>query len=113
MLATTYRIEAPDLPGQGDSDRPMDGYDTHTLANQVHRFLQQLGIARYFLAAHDVGAWVAYPYASLFSDEVRRLALLDAALSGLKRPTVGICIEITGIRVPAKRADSLKTDLIR
>ncbi|KAK9384518.1 Alpha/Beta hydrolase protein [Lipomyces mesembrius] len=27
LLATTYKIIAPDLPGQGDSDRPGGGYD--------------------------------------------------------------------------------------
>lgn len=86
LLATTYKIVAPDLPGQGDSDRPMDGYDTETLANQVHCFLEQIGLTRYFLAAHDVGAWVAYPYAALFSNEVRRLALLDAGIPGITLP---------------------------
>ncbi|MBB5444991.1 pimeloyl-ACP methyl ester carboxylesterase [Paraburkholderia sp. WSM4177] len=56
LLAKTYRVVAPDLPGQGDSDRPMDGYDTQTLASHVHGLLQQLGITRYCLAAHDIGA---------------------------------------------------------
>ncbi|MGF6654817.1 pimeloyl-ACP methyl ester carboxylesterase [Paraburkholderia youngii] len=82
LLAKTYRIVAPDLPGQGDSDRPMDGYDTQTLASHVHGLLQQLGVTRYFLAGHDVGAWVAFPYAVMFADEVRRLALLDAGIPG-------------------------------
>jgi len=85
-LAATCRIVAADLPGQGDSDRPLDGYDTRTLANHVHGLLQQLGATRYFLAAHDVGAWVAYPYTVLFSDEVRRLALLDAGIPGITLP---------------------------
>jgi pimeloyl-ACP methyl ester carboxylesterase len=86
LLAPTYRIIAPDLPGQGDSDRPMDGYDTQTLAHQVHCLLEQIGVARYFLAAHDVGAWVAFPYAALFGHEVRRMALLDAGIPGITLP---------------------------
>lgn len=86
LLAATCRIIAPDLPGQGDSDRPADGYDTRTLAVAVHGLLRQLGIGRYFLAAHDVGAWIAYPYAALFDDEVRRLALLDAGIPGITLP---------------------------
>lgn len=85
-LAGTYRIVAPDLPGQGDSDRPVEGYDTQTLANHVHGLLQQLGVTRYFLAAHDVGAWVAYPHAVVYADEVRRLALLDAGIPGITLP---------------------------
>ncbi|MGN6579486.1 MAG: alpha/beta fold hydrolase [Bordetella sp.] len=86
LLAASYRIVALDLPGQGDSDRPLDGYDTQTLAHHVHDALAQLGVSRYFLAAHDVGAWVAYPYAMLFGDEIRRLALLDAGIPGVTLP---------------------------
>lgn len=86
LLAAAYRIIAPDLPGQGDSDRPMGGYDTQTLATRVHGLLQQIGIGQHFLVAHDVGAWVAYPYAALFGGEVRRLVLMDAGIPGITLP---------------------------
>ena len=86
QLSPTYRIIALDLPGQGDSDRPADGYDTRSLAVMVHGLLQQLGVGRCFLAGHDVGAWVAYPYAALFGGTVRRLALLDAGIPGITLP---------------------------
>lgn len=85
-LASTYRIIAPDLPGQGDSDRPETGYDTRSLATKVHGLLSALNISRYYLAAHDVGAWVAWPYAALYGDEVKRLALLDAGIPGITLP---------------------------
>lgn len=86
MLGMRYRVIAPDLPGQGDSDRPLDGYDTQSLATILHALLDRLGVRRYCLAAHDVGAWVAYPYAALFGDELRRLALLDAGIPGITLP---------------------------
>ncbi|MDR3438759.1 alpha/beta hydrolase [Telmatospirillum sp.] len=86
LLAANYEIVALDLPGQGDSDRPESGYDTETLAARLHGLLQQLGIDQYFLAAHDVGAWVAYPYAALYAKEVRRLTLLDAGIPGVTLP---------------------------
>lgn len=86
LLGSAYRVIAPDLPGQGDSDRPADGYDTQSLAVAVHGLLQQIGVSRYFLAAHDVGAWVAYPYAALFGGEVRRLVLMDAGIPGITLP---------------------------
>ena len=85
-LGSAYRVIAPDLPGQGDSDRPAGGYDTQSLAVAVHGLLQQIGVNRYFLAAHDVGAWVAYPYAALFGGEVRRLVLMDAGIPGITLP---------------------------
>ncbi len=86
LLASSYRIIAPDLPGQGDSDRPQGGYDTQTLAAAVHGLLRQLGVDRCCMAAHDVGAWVAYPYAALFGGEVRRLVLMDAGIPGITLP---------------------------
>ena len=60
-LAQDFWLVAPDLPGQGDSDRPQTGYDTQSLAQKIHGLMQLLGHKRYSLAAHDVGAWVAYP----------------------------------------------------
>jgi microsomal epoxide hydrolase len=72
LLGQSYKVIALDLPGQGDSDRPQAGYDTKTIATTVHGLIEQLGTTRYFLAGHDVGAGVAYPYAALFGDEVRR-----------------------------------------
>ncbi len=86
LLGSAYRVIAPDLPGQGDSDRPAGGYDTQSLAVAVHGLLRQIGVDRYFLAAHDVGAWVAYPYAALFGGEVRRLVLMDAGIPGITLP---------------------------
>ena len=32
VLASNFRVVAIDLPGQGDSDRALDGYDTQTVA---------------------------------------------------------------------------------
>lgn len=85
-MSAAYRIIAIDLPGQGDSDRPESGYDTRSLAEKVHGLLTQLDITRYFLAAHDVGAWVAWPYTALYGSEVKRLALLDAGIPGITLP---------------------------
>ena len=86
LLSERYRVIALDLPGQGDTDCPQEGYDTQTLAHHVHHLLHTLGVTRYYLAAHDVGAWVAWPYAALFSDEVIKLALLDAGIPGITLP---------------------------
>jgi pimeloyl-ACP methyl ester carboxylesterase len=82
-LATRFSVIAPDLRGQGDSERPATGYDTQTLASDVHALVHRLGHREIFLAGHDVGAWVAYAYAAAYRDEVRRVALLDAAIPGI------------------------------
>lgn len=86
VLGHHFRVIAIDLPGQGDSDRPLDGYDTQTVAQRTHNLLEHLGIKRYCLAAHDVGAWVAFPYAHLYSEEVQALVLMDAGIPGVTLP---------------------------
>ena len=86
LLADRFHVVAIDLPGQGDSDKPLDGYDTSTVAQRVHGLLQRAGILRYALAAHDIGAWVAFPYAMMFGDEISKLALLDAGIPGVTLP---------------------------
>lgn len=85
-LAEHHRLVIAELPGQGQSDRPVDGYDTQTLATRIHGLLEQLNVTKYTLVAHDVGAWVAFPYALLFGDEIERLALLDAGIPGVTLP---------------------------
>jgi len=85
-LAGRYEVIALDLPGQGDSDRPADGYDTQALATTVHHLLHKIGVHRFFLAGHDIGAWVAFTYAALFGGDVRRLALMDAGIPGITLP---------------------------
>ena len=62
-LADRFHVIAIDLPGQGHSERPERGYDTHTVAAHVHAAVKALGVSTYWLVAHDIGAWVAFSLA--------------------------------------------------
>jgi pimeloyl-ACP methyl ester carboxylesterase len=68
--------------------KPNDGCDTQTVARGVHDLIVRLGLFHYNLVAHDVGAWVGFPYALMFADEIKRLALLDAGVPGVTLPDV-------------------------
>lgn len=83
LLAENFHVIAIDLPGQGDSDKPVDGYDTKTTGDRIHALMKVLGHDSYSILAHDIGAWVAYPYVARFSDEVEKLVLLDANIPGV------------------------------
>ncbi|GAA2597700.1 alpha/beta hydrolase [Winogradskya consettensis] len=85
-LAERFHVIAVDLPGQGDSERPPGGYDTHTAAASVHAAVQSLGVSSYWLAGHDIGAWVAFSQALQFEDRIRGVALLDAGIPGITLP---------------------------
>ena len=82
-LAGHYTVLAPDLRGFGDSDRPDDGYDKRTVAEDVHQLVNQLGLGPINLVSHDVGMMVGYAYASAYPSYVKRLVLMEAALPGL------------------------------
>ncbi|MFF8682663.1 alpha/beta fold hydrolase [Streptomyces sp. NPDC015237] len=85
-LADRFRVIAIDLPGQGHSERPERGYDTHTVAAHVHAAARALGVSSYWLAAHDVGAWVAFSLALNHESRLRGVALLDAGIPGITLP---------------------------
>ncbi|MFZ3573085.1 alpha/beta fold hydrolase [Streptomyces sp. BH097] len=85
-LAGRFRVIAIDLPGQGHSEGPERGYDTHTVAAHVHAAVQALGVSTYTLVAHDVGAWVAFSLALTFEGDLNGVALLDAGIPGITLP---------------------------
>lgn len=85
-LAERFRVLAIDLPGQGHSDRPHDSYDTHTVASRVQTAVAALDVPKYWLAAHDVGAWVAFSLALKHEEHLHGLALLDAGIPGVTLP---------------------------
>lgn len=85
-LAERFRVIAVDLPGQGHSDRPRGSYDTHTVASRVQAALTALDVPKYWLVAHDIGAWVAFSMALKYEEHLRGVALLDAGIPGITLP---------------------------
>ena len=89
LVAAGHHVVALDLRGMGDSDHPMDGYDSKTVAKDIHAFIESLGLARdgkLHVAGHDVGAWMAYAHAADWPGDVRTLTLMEAALPGITAP---------------------------
>ena len=87
-LAGRFHVIAVDLPGQGHSERPEHGYDTHTVALRIDAAVKALGVSDYWLAAHDIGAWVAFSLALALDsgDRLHGVALLDAGIPGITLP---------------------------
>ncbi|AKS31155.1 alpha/beta fold hydrolase [Mycolicibacterium goodii] len=89
LLAERHKVIAVDLPGQGDSEKPIGGYDTATTGRRLHALLSELGEHRYVLVGHDIGSWVGYPYAHQYANETRGVVLLDANIPGVTlQPTL-------------------------
>jgi haloacetate dehalogenase len=77
VLARHHAVVCPDLRGYGDSDKPRDGYDKKTMAQDIHALMGALGHDRYALVGHDRGARVAHRLALDQSRAVMRLCVLD------------------------------------
>lgn len=76
-LTERYTVIAPDMRGYGDSEKPKEGYDALTLANDFRALVRQLGFEQISIVAFDMGAPPALVYAGEFSAEVRALVYLD------------------------------------
>ena len=81
-LAKNYTVIAPDLPGLGDSSKPLTGYDGKTVAEIMHQLVNQLGFKSIFLVGHDIGTQVAYSYAAAHPTEVRKLIMMELTIPG-------------------------------
>ena len=84
-LAPGYRTLAIDLPGFGDSDKPLLGaYDAAYFARAVVALLDALGIERAHVIGNSMGGRVAIEVGLRSPERVGRLALLAPSLAWLR-----------------------------
>ncbi|WP_191297083.1 alpha/beta fold hydrolase [Lentzea cavernae] len=81
-LAERHTVYALDLPGLGDSTGTPKSYDKAALARHVHALTSELGLQNASIVGHDLGAAVAFQYASQFPQDTARLGYLDLPLPG-------------------------------
>ena len=85
-----YRVIAPDLPGFGRSDKPVDlgwySYDRHT--RSVAALLQDLDLRDVTIVVHDWGGPIGLRLAVESPDRIARMVVLDTGLfTGRQRMT--------------------------
>lgn len=82
-LMQQYRVVAVDLRGLGESSRPVSGYDTKTVSEDIWRLMTEvLGERQFHVVAHDWGGPVAYALAAQHRDAVLSMAIFDAPVPG-------------------------------
>ena len=80
-LAEGNRVIAPDLPGFGESAKPLDRrYDFELYEAVLDGLLTELGIDRTGLVVHDLGGPIGVHWAIARPGKVSRLALLNTLL---------------------------------
>jgi len=85
QLAKSHTVVAVDLRGIGGSHAPEDTYDAATMAGDVHRLVEKLGLGSAHIVGHDIGGWVAYAYARLHPEETSRVTILETLIPGTRR----------------------------
>jgi pimeloyl-ACP methyl ester carboxylesterase len=84
-LADRHRVIALDLPGFGDSDKPLAAaYDAPYFADAGLALLDELGIERAHLVGNSMGGRVAIELALLHPERIEKVALLAPALAWLR-----------------------------
>jgi pimeloyl-ACP methyl ester carboxylesterase len=83
LLTPTHTVVALDCRGYGDSSRPLDGYDTATMAADVAALAEHLGHHRFAVVGEDWGAAVGYVLAATHPSRVTHLVFQEMRLPGL------------------------------
>ncbi|MFI5028258.1 MAG: alpha/beta fold hydrolase [Solirubrobacterales bacterium] len=76
-LADRHRVLAMDLRGFGWSDAPREGYEKENMADDVLAVLDQLGLERVKLVAHDWGGWIGFLLGMRAADRFSRYLALN------------------------------------
>ena len=84
-LADSYRVVAIDLPGFGESDKPIGApYDAPWFARSAFATMDALGIDEAHIAGNSMGGRVAIEAGLVDSERTRGLLLLSPALAWLR-----------------------------
>jgi pimeloyl-ACP methyl ester carboxylesterase len=102
-LAETNRVIAPDLPGFGESAKPLDRrYDFELFERVLDGLLAELGIDETGLVVHDLGGPIGVHWAIARPEKISRLALLNTLLYPDFDPSVAEFV--IALSTPDKRA---------
>jgi pimeloyl-ACP methyl ester carboxylesterase len=76
-LARSFKVVAVDQRGIGLTEKPRDGYDAGTMANDLAALMTELGHERFAVVGHDTGYIVSYALAADHRDRVERLVVAE------------------------------------
>ena len=102
-IAEHYRVIALDLPGFGQSDKPLDvSYSFRYFERVLSGFLDSLEIGRTSLVVHDLGGPIGLYWASQHTGRLDKLALLNT----LVYPEVSwaVVLFVVAIKAPILRS---------
>ena len=82
IMPPEFNLIAPDNRGIGLSEFASTGYDKATMAKDVLRLMDSLGIQKAHFITHDIGAQIGYAFAAQFPDRTLSFTLMDVPIPG-------------------------------
>ena len=81
-LTDRYRVLVVEPPALGHS-LPTARYDMANIAALFHQLAVKLQLPRFHLVGHDIGCWIGYAYAARYTETLRGVTLIEAAIPGV------------------------------
>lgn len=79
-LSSKYQLIRYDLPGFGlTGPNKEDDYSMKTHLFYLEALLDRLGVSKCYIAGSSLGGWLAWEYALLHPERVKKIVLIDAA----------------------------------
>ena len=80
LLKENYRVIRLDLPGFGITGPSLDDtYSIPIFVDFIYKFLDTLGVSRFYLAGNSLGGWLAWELALKAEDRIKKMVLLNSA----------------------------------
>jgi len=104
-ISQFHRVCAPDLPGFGYSDKPLDAdYTIDAYADFIIQFMDKLQIKEAVLVGHSLGGGIALLTSLKYPSRVKALILLDAEAYPITPPLMLTVAKLPVIRSVIHRA---------
>ena len=75
-LGNRFHVFAPDQRGHGDSDKPDGTYSAQEYAEDLHQFVQALGLGSAVVGGHSLGGRVSQVFAATHPEETLGVVLI-------------------------------------
>ncbi|MGP1992948.1 alpha/beta fold hydrolase [Zobellia laminariae] len=77
ILAEKHCVIVVEMRGMGSSDKPANGYEKKNMAKDIFELTKILGYDKVNIGGHDIGAHVAFSFATNFPESTSSLIMLD------------------------------------
>ncbi|MBE0486576.1 alpha/beta hydrolase [Marinobacter sp.] len=102
-----FNVYAIDLPGHGDSSKPLDiGYQFEDQVSYLNQILAELGVKQFHMMGNSMGGAITALYAATHPEQVRTAVLFDpAGIFEYESELVDLVLEGDNPLIPKKKGD--------